>query len=320
MSKDGVRRIERLINLIAALLETRRPLTAEEIRRSIAGYGSESLEAFRRAFERDKADLRAWGIPIETERLDVLEETLGYTIPKDRYYLPDLELEPDELAALRLAAASLIGGGPAVEGALKIEAREEEAAVPVVAWGADLAVEQPHAAALFDAVVEKTPVSFDYRPAAGSDVEPRRLEPYALVHRRGHWYAVGRDMDRDAARSFRLSRVASPPTPLAGSFEVPDDFDPDRLIGGEPWEVGPGRGKAVVRFDAEIAWWPEQNLHGAEIVRRDDEATDVELPIGNLSALVSWVAGFGGRVEILSPPEARAAIVDHVAGHLEPRA
>ncbi|HZJ50717.1 MAG TPA: DNA-binding transcriptional regulator, partial [Actinomycetota bacterium] len=58
-------RIERLINLIAALLDSPRPMSAEEIRRRIAGYDQPTDEAFRRAFERDKESLRAMGVPIE---------------------------------------------------------------------------------------------------------------------------------------------------------------------------------------------------------------------------------------------------------------
>ncbi len=40
-----MRRIERLINLIAALLDGRRPLTAAEIRERIAGYETDNVEA-----------------------------------------------------------------------------------------------------------------------------------------------------------------------------------------------------------------------------------------------------------------------------------
>ncbi len=312
---DGVRRIERLINLIAALLETRAPLTADEIRHSIAGYSTDSDEGFRRAFERDKADLRDWGIPIETEKIDLLDERVGYRIPKDRYYLPELDLRLDELAALRLAAASLIGGGPALEGALKISAREEDTVAPTVAWGADLAVEQPHAAALFDAVVEKHPVAFDYQPPT-EQPERRNLDPYSLAHRRGHWYVVGRDRDRDALRSYRLSRIVSPPERLDGSYDVPPDFSPGEIIGGEAWEVGAHGEIAVVRFDEDLTWWPEQNMPASAVVGRTDDHVDVELPIGNVSALVSWIAGLGGKAEVIEPAEVRAAVVEHVRAHL----
>src|SRR5688572_27911843 len=166
-----MRRIERLINLIAALLETRRPLTAEEIRERIAGYDQSSHEAFRRAFERDKEALRSMGIPLETRALSAFgDDPDGYIIPKDKYYLPELDLDPDEMAALRLAAAALIGTGTeAATGMLKlsVDAAAEGSAPPRLTWGTDLDAEQPLLGPLYNAVSERTVVTFSYRSQAG---------------------------------------------------------------------------------------------------------------------------------------------------------
>ena len=57
-------KLERLLNLIAALIHTVVPMTAEEIREEVEGYGGASEASFRRAFERDKDELRSMGIPI----------------------------------------------------------------------------------------------------------------------------------------------------------------------------------------------------------------------------------------------------------------
>jgi proteasome accessory factor B len=69
-----MQRIERLLNLIAALLDSARPMTAEEIRSRIAGYDQANHEAFRRAFERDKDALRGMGIPLEVRSTDPFAE------------------------------------------------------------------------------------------------------------------------------------------------------------------------------------------------------------------------------------------------------
>ena len=57
-SIGGVHRLERLINLVAALLHAERPLTAEELRNRLPGY-AEDHGTFRRAFERDHYDVVA---------------------------------------------------------------------------------------------------------------------------------------------------------------------------------------------------------------------------------------------------------------------
>ncbi len=81
--------IERLLNLLAFLLTAGRPVSAEEIRLTVAGYDQENDEAFRRMFERDKDLLRNMGIPLELRPTDVWEVEFGYVVPRDEYELPD---------------------------------------------------------------------------------------------------------------------------------------------------------------------------------------------------------------------------------------
>ena len=91
-----VHRLERLINLVAALLHAKRPLTAEELRNRLPGY-AEDHGTFRRAFERDKEALRDLGIPVVLEPVDDASQpgVMGYRIPKEAYYLQDPGLAPD---------------------------------------------------------------------------------------------------------------------------------------------------------------------------------------------------------------------------------
>ena len=307
-------RIERLINLIIALLETRRPLTAEEIRTRVAGYEQAQYESFRRAFERDKEELRAMGIPIEVRKQNPLDEhSDGYLIPKDRYYLPELDLEADEIAALRIAAEAVRGAQSEAEaGFMKISVDTAAAPVdgPQVAWGDD--VGEPILGAIYEAQLERRPIRFSYRTAAGQE-STRTLEPYGLVNRRGHWYVIGNDLGRGATRSFRVSRFGGSVEILEGTYDIPAGFDALQRLPAEPFEIGEEHGEATVRFDASLAWWVEQNLAGSSSAPGPDGSVDVILPVGNPAALVSWVLGFGASAEILSPPEMRAHLLAHLA-------
>lgn len=317
-----MRRIERLINLIAALLESPVPMTADDIRERIAGYDQEGREAFRRTFERDKEALRAMGIPIETTQIDPLGvDAEGYIIQKARYYLPQLDLEPDELAALRIAADAILDAAEAAHaGLMKLTVDAESAPVdgPRVVWGADLASEQPLLGSLYSALLDRRPLSFMYQ-AAGSDVPGvRSVETFGLLHRRGHWYVVGRDRDRDGIRAFKVSRIKAPVRSMPGTYDVPEGFDANAHLGGEPWEVGSGQAAtAVVRFSQKFRWWADQNL--PDVRRRESPggAVDVELPVSNVDALVSWTIGFGEEVEIIEPASARRALVDRMTGFAE---
>jgi proteasome accessory factor B len=317
-----MRRIERLINLIAALLEAPLPMTADDIRSRIAGYDQDNREAFRRTFERDKEALRAMGIPIETTQVDPLgADAEGYIIPKTRYYLPQLDLEPDELAALRIAAEAILGAAEAAHaGLMKLTVDAETAPVdgPRIVWGADLASEQPLLASLYSALLDRRTVTFSYQAAGSDQPATRTVEPYGLLHRRGHWYVVGRDRDRDAIRAFKVSRIKAPVRATSGSYNVPEGFDANAHMSGEPWEVGGElTATAVVRFSAKLRWWADQNLPEAHRREAPRGALDVEMPVSNIDALVSWAIGFGEEIEIVEPDSARSALVARLGGFAE---
>jgi predicted DNA-binding transcriptional regulator YafY len=314
-----VTRIERLINLIAALLDAPRPMTAEQIRRGIAGYDQPDKENFRRSFERDKKELRELGIPIETVEMGEWgDEPEGYTIPKDKYYMPELDLADDELAALRIVADVVLGSGEqAAVGFRKLSASAETSAwnAPHLVWGADVAAEQPNLSPLFAALVERVPVGFAYVSGDGSTSQ-RTVEPYTLVHRRGHWYLVGRDIDRDATRSFKVSRIDRMERG-EGSYDIPADFDASAHTGMESWEIGEEVPIPVtLRFAPGFSWWAEQNMTFAARTKSPDGSVEVSLDVAKLDALISWVLGFVPQVEIVEPEEARARLVEHLAPYL----
>ena len=95
MAPAKTAKVERLMNLVIALLSTRGYLTAERIRANVAGYGDQTDEAFSRMFERDKSELRDLGIPLETGRVSAFDASEGYRIKPDAYALPDIDLTPD---------------------------------------------------------------------------------------------------------------------------------------------------------------------------------------------------------------------------------
>ena len=311
-----MRRIERLINLIAALLEASRPMTAEEIRTRIAGYSGGNAEAFRRRFERDKEALRAVGIPLEVVPTDPFaDQADGYVISKERYYLPHLDLEPDELAALHIAAQALLGGHEEAEaGLLKLSVEVEEAPVlgPRRAWGAEIQSQEPNLLALYAALLERKPVRFDYQASGDATPAPRTVEIYGLVHRGGRWYLVGRDRDRADVRSFRLTRMSSGVQTLEGTYGIPEGFDAGAHL-REAWELGgEAPQKAVVRFDPGFRWWAEQNFPDATTRPTPDGGVDLELDVSNIDGLISWVLGLGDQVELVAPDDARARLVEHL--------
>ena len=101
----SARKSERLINLLIALLSTRRFLTKRELRGIVEDYRDSGDVAFERQFERDKEELRALGVRIETGSDDAaFEDEEGYRVNRADFELPEIAFTPQELAVLGVAS------------------------------------------------------------------------------------------------------------------------------------------------------------------------------------------------------------------------
>lgn len=300
--------IERILNLLAFLLTVGRPVSAEEIRYTVAGYDQPEDEAFRRMFERDKDLLRHLGINLELHPTDAFAVEYGYVVPEGGYELPDPGLTDEERAALWLAAQAVrLGGQPSGP-----EAMFKLGGIPEALGGeplaADLGAEVGVLAELFTAITDHRVVRFSYRD------RERTFHPYGLVHRRGHWYLVGATPE-GGTRAFRVDRIAELRMGEAGAFTRPARFDVDKSIPDAPWEAGGEDLEAEVAFDAEIAWWARRELGAnASVAENGNGALRAIVPVANRDAFIGWILGFVDQAEVLGPPDLREQVVARAMG------
>jgi proteasome accessory factor B len=307
------RKSERLMNLVICLLVARTYVGKAKIRDVVEGYRDQSVDAFEKMFERDKEELRELGIPIEVGHTDkAYEDEPGYRIRRRAFELPDIRLEGDEAAVVGLAArvwqhASL---AEATSGAV----------VKLRAGGVDvdtgaLGIVEPHLstpdrsfAPLWDAVVSRTPVRFEYRrPGAASAV--RTLEPWGILSWHGHWYVVGHDRDREAVRMFRLSRIEGEVATVGrpGSYDVPPGTDVRALAANLAPDEGRRGGRAILRVRTGSGFALRRV---AEATTSADDAWDrLEIAFGSLESLAELVTSHGSDVVVESPEELRAAVM-----------
>lgn len=277
-------KLQRHLDLIAYLVGRRLPVPVEELMERIPAYAEKWGEASetsrataRRTFERDKDELRDFGIPIRTVKYSINygnEEVEGYIINQRDFYLPYLKLvsgEPgsagyqprsrfgtveinDADAPLALAALQRVSDVP--DFPLRSEARSAfrklafdldpaafSAESPVVF--ADRAQSEEMSAnlrALSDALLARKRVGFRYRGIYRGEETEREVHGYGLLFQSGQWYLVGHDNTRSDVRVFRVSRmddvVPNKTSPNTADYSVPDDFDLDGYVGREPWELG----------------------------------------------------------------------------------
>jgi proteasome accessory factor B len=308
-----VAKLDRLLNLVAALLDTTVPLTAEELRERVPGY-PQGADAFHRSFERDKDDLRELGIPVETVVVEHHEQPRSaYTIQRSRYELRDPGFELDELAAIHLAATTIqlegLDPDDVEEGLRKLGglgAPPEGAAAPVGALPVPDSLLD-----LFVAVLERRQVGFRYSGAQ------RTVQPHRLQFERGRWYVTGHDPDRGDRRSFRLDRIDGPViSGEAGTFARPDEVRGVRL---RPWELGEGPATtATVLFDPGVAKSVLVEHPDLRVVeRRDDGSVVVELDVRNRVALRGFLMTMLDRAELLGPDDLRDEVVSWLTGFVD---
>ncbi len=301
----------------------RRALTARDIKSCVEGYEEMSDEAFARRFYSDRSELLALGVPLQSQRDEFTGEEL-YTLRSEQYFLPALDLSDEELAALqtslfllegqfayaeplRLALQNLALGRPAPSEA------PTDSAVRVNVRGNDYSPEMPGWLTKLDAAISKQrTVKFRYWAIGRDEVGERTVNPYALFSDNGAWYLVGQDLERDAERTFRVSRIRGDitfATRRERDFRFPQDFDPTRLRGRPPWQIGESAGEARVEVDPDTAWWVERSFAGHGRLEGAVFVTEY----GDLRLLTSWVLKQDGRAKPLGPPE----LVSDVAAALD---
>jgi predicted DNA-binding transcriptional regulator YafY len=145
-------------------------------------------------------------------------------------------------------------------------------------------------------------VTFTYRDAT------RRVDPFRLSFRNGHWYLAAFDHTRGEERSFRLDRIG-------GDVELtgpPRAFERPAVVGRQPppWLLGGDEPvTASLLVDAGQAGWATSQVGAGRVrERRPDGAVVLDVPVTNRGAFRSFVLGFLDHAEVLGPPDLRAEL------------
>jgi predicted DNA-binding transcriptional regulator YafY len=312
----------RQLSLVAFLMAERRPLTAREIKSTVEGYSEMSDEAFARRFYSDRAELIGLGVPLQSQRDEFTGEEL-YTLRSEQYFLPELELDPDELAALQ-TAVYLLEGQFAYSEPLRLALQNlalgrrgfddspPETAVRVDVRDPDYSQETAgRLTKLESAISKQRTVKFTYWTLSRDNTSERTVNPYALFSEQGSWYLIGDDLDRRDRRTFRVSRIRGDirfATRRERDFRAPETFDPSPYRGRQPWQWGEVEGEAEIELAPETAWWAERMIEHGSV-----EDGVLHTPYAALPQLAGWVLRQEGRARPLAPPE----LIDLVAEGLD---
>jgi len=318
MSHDTDKLIRQL-SLVAFLMADRRPLTARDVKQNVEGYSEMSDEAFARRFYSDRAELLALGVPLQSQRDEFTGEEL-YTLRSENYFLPELKLTDEELAALqtclyllegqfayaepfRLALQNLTLGRKGfpdapTEIAERVEVRDPD-------YSPELA---GRLSKLETAISKQRTVKFEYWSIARGVQRERTLDPYALLPHEGSWYVVGRDHENDEIRTFKVLRIRKDikfATRRERDFRLPKDFEAAKHRPPPPWQMGEIQGEARIELTGDTAWWVARTYR--KPAGHVEDSVFVT-PYADLSHLASWILRLDGRAVPVEPDELRREV------------
>src|SRR5213083_1997719 len=293
----------------------RRALTARDVKSNVEGYSEMSDEAFARRFYSDRAELLSLGVPLQSQRDEFTGEEL-YTLRSENYFLPQLDLKDDELAALqtalyllegkfayaeplRLALQNLALGRPGfseapTQTAMRVEVLDPEYSTEM----------QGRLSKLEAAISKQRTVKFLYWSISRDEERERTVNPYALFQDAGAWYFLGQDLEAEDERTFRVSRIRGEirfATRRERDFRLPTELDVDQYRGRPPWQIGASVGEARIEVGGDTAWWVQRTYGGSGRVEDGAFVTDYS----SLALLASWVLRQDGRAIPQAPDDLR---------------
>lgn len=338
-------KFQRLVDLLVALLHYRAGLTFSDLAREVPAYANALAaegakeESVKRTFERDKAELKDLGVPIVT-RGDEGDENTRYLVSGKDFYLPylavatprgvqhpehvarygyrsleTLAFTPDELLAIADGASRARQlGDPALRADVESAMRKLAFDLPldgVVSQG-EAHIVPPRAAAdpqvlesLGDALLNRKRIRFGYHTMETDAHAERVAEPWGLFWANSHWYLAARDVDKDALRNFRVSRISSVSADNSRAatpdFEIPSSFSlREHARTRQPWELGDGDAiEAVVELMTASGAVMAAGALGADV---EGHPAQRRYTVRRPDAFARWMLSYAGGVRPISPP------------------
>jgi proteasome accessory factor B len=325
---------------MAALLSHHGTQTFEDLAKHVPAYQKGNADSIKRAFERDKDELRELGVPIETIGAEGAEDT-AYRLRPREFYLPylalvsergreipstvdrfgyraigELTFDAEELGAVAEAAVRVrqLGDGD-LEADATSAMRKLAFDLPVDAALADAggtSIRPPRAAAdpqilraLSRGLVARKRVTITYHSMTSDRSDPRVVEPYGIFFMGSHWYLVARDADAGAIRNFRASRIAAAKVNASKAstpdYAIPPDFSlRDHARSQQAWELGDGD---AVMATVEIRGESGAALAAAQLgATVGDDEKRRGFRVRRPDVFARWCLSFAGEILPVAPP------------------
>jgi predicted DNA-binding transcriptional regulator YafY len=287
------------------------------------GDRDRARDALRKQLERDVEALSGAGIWVE------VRGTAGgrrYRLPAAGFSPAEVELTREERAVLtgalrtlsrdfpyagplRLAVANLMGAISSVP-----EDDEDKALFAAALSASEEEAVARRVAQLESAVSRRKRVRFGYYSISRDETSEREVEPYALSLLDGTWYVTGRDLEREAIRQFRLSRIRGrimfSTRKERGDYEVPENFERRLAAARAPWQLGePDRSARVRVSDETFAAARKRYTRAISLGGHDNGKPLLCTRYSEERQLAAWVLSLGEGACVLEPESLAGRVV-----------
>lgn len=309
MSRNSTQ-IIRQWRILSALEATRHGLTVAELHDAV------DEDCDQRTIYRDLVALESAGFPLQrdetTSRWRILEPREGgWVVP----------LDPTELIALAMSESLL----ESTEVALLLEPLRDlrakllammtprgrsyfeelrTASIATLKAPTTYAEKAEVLSALQEAIQEREAVRIHHQKPTDPSPKARVIEPYATWFTEGGFYVIAFCRSANDYRHFALQRIHQ-------VDRLDESFEPSPLFDAAAYSrrgFGAYHGavtRVALRFSPELAFLARERRfhHTQRLTPHPDGTMDLFMEAAGLPEIASWVAGFGGRVVPLSPPE-----------------
>ncbi|NLU52480.1 MAG: YafY family transcriptional regulator [Clostridiaceae bacterium] len=288
-------KIDRLIGIISIL---------QQNKKVTAPYLAEKFEVSRRTINRDIEDICRAGIPIVTTQganggISIME---GFNL--DTSVLTTDELEAIFTGLKSLDSISITSHTDRL--ASKIKGREPESyisdniRIDLSSYYKDSLAAKIEL--LKKAIKQKRLVSFHYYYNKGE--EDKLIEPYQIVFKWSSWYIFGFCTRRQDFRMFKLNRL--------WNLNITEtDFTPRKIPDHNLDENVTNADDYIITaiFDSSLKYRLIDEYSIGCYTELDDGRLLFKQGFSNKDYMISWLLGFGDKVEVVEPKEIREEII-----------
>lgn len=165
-----------------------------------------------------------------------------------------------------------------------------------------------HFSRLVNAIKDSCRVKIWYFVSHKCEETQRVVEPYGLICKRQNWYLLGRCLQKNDIRVFRVDQIRSVFPYANERFEYPKDFSLQDYMAKSWGVINDGEVKQVrVRFDKSVAHRVRGTIYhpSQQVEDQPDGSVILSFEICGLMEFRTWLIQWGEAAELLEPESLR---------------